>query len=178
MVLQQPVLLPKSQQVQAVPSSVCWMLSCKTDIGKCHTMVLSAVKDPKSCGLYSPTRALRMALLMATTASSWPMTLVCRVSSILISFSLSSLLTFSMGIPAADEVPGHQTGAEQLVELSTCVHAIRSQLCWKHVGSREDSLHVAAWHDAKEVGQNLACVFAQQQSLHNRRQQNMLLLQQ
>ncbi len=61
-----------------------------------------------------------MALLMATTASSWPMTLVCRVSSILISFSLSSLLTFSMGIPAADEVPVHQIGTEQLVE----VHAV------------------------------------------------------
>ena len=78
-------------------------------------MLLSMVKGHNPHGVHSPTRALRMALLMATTASSWPMTLVCRVSSILISFSLSSLLTFSMGIPAADAVPEHHTGAEKIV---------------------------------------------------------------
>ena len=111
------------------PNSVCWILSFTTDVAGYHTMLLSTVRGHHSHGVYSPTRALRMALLMATTASSWPITLVCRVSSILISFSLSSLLTFSMGIPAADEVPVHQPGTEQLVEVSTCVHAVRSQIC-------------------------------------------------
>lgn len=41
-----------------------------------------------------PTRARRMARLMATTASSCPMTRLCSVSSILISRALSSLDTY------------------------------------------------------------------------------------
>ena len=51
----------------------------------------------------SPTRARRMAREMATTASSCPMTRLCSVSSILMRRSLSSLLTFSMGMPAQQQ---------------------------------------------------------------------------
>mmetsp|Transcript_31393 Transcript_31393/g.67758 ORF Transcript_31393/g.67758 Transcript_31393/m.67758 type:complete len:201 (+) Transcript_31393:938-1540(+) len=50
-------------------------------------------------GFFRPTLALLMAFEMATTASSWPMTLLWRVSSIFKSLSLSSLDTFSTGIP-------------------------------------------------------------------------------
>lgn len=45
-----------------------------------------------------PTRARRMARLMATTASSCPITRLCSVSSILISRALSSLDTYSMNL--------------------------------------------------------------------------------
>ena len=44
-------------------------------------------------GFFRPTRARLTAREMATTASSWPMTRRWSVSSILISFSLSSLDT-------------------------------------------------------------------------------------
>ena len=55
-------------------------------------------------GFLRPTRALRMAREMATTASSCPMTRWCSVSSILIRRSLSSLDTCAHGTPTVQNV--------------------------------------------------------------------------
>ena len=62
-----------------------------------ESSITDRARQARGC---SPTRARRMAREMATTASSCPMTRLCSVCSILIRRSLSSLLTFSIGMPA------------------------------------------------------------------------------
>ena len=53
-------------------------------------------------GFFRPTRARRMAREIALTASSWPMTLWCRVSSILRSLSDSVSVSLLTGTPVQD----------------------------------------------------------------------------
>ncbi|KAE9602707.1 hypothetical protein Lalb_Chr12g0202431 [Lupinus albus] len=50
-------------------------------------------------GFFNPTRARRIARLMAFTASSWPIILLCKVSSIFRRRTDSSAETLSTGIP-------------------------------------------------------------------------------
>lgn len=74
--------------------------TCTLALPTRHVAIPEKMKEAMGrLGFFRPTRARRMAREMAVTASSWPMTRPCKTCSILISRSVSSDDTFSIGMP-------------------------------------------------------------------------------